>query len=73
MDSQASDVALAIAPNPSCVPLSQIICYQCGEKGHFQANCPRVAAAAALPTTSRLAGRAAAITKDSDSEIDGVW
>jgi len=73
MDSQASDIALAIAPNLSRMPLSQIICYQCGEKGHFQANCPHVAAAAAPPTTSCLAGCAAAITEDSDSEVDGVW
>ena len=70
MENRAGDVALAVAPNPSRLPLSQIVCYQCGEKGHFQANCPRVAAAAAPPTT----GRAAAAIEDSDSEIgDGVW
>ena len=33
-------VTLAVASKPHC-PLEQITCFHCGEKGHYQINCPK--------------------------------
>jgi gag-polypeptide of LTR copia-type/Zinc knuckle len=67
------DVALAVGPGR--LPGPHVICYQCGEKGHFQANCPRLAK---TPTTHQAvaspAGHAAVVIEAAeDSEGDGIW
>ncbi|KAF9440590.1 hypothetical protein P691DRAFT_687219, partial [Macrolepiota fuliginosa MF-IS2] len=36
----ASDDAMIVTADGHCVPLSEVTCYCCGRKGHYQSNCP---------------------------------
>lgn len=65
LEKEEEEAAIAAALKPAASKLQRITCFNCGNKGHFQANCPHpradvpktspapVAAAAALDATPK--------------------
>jgi hypothetical protein len=52
-----SEEALSVEPKPR-TPLSDITCFKCGKKGHYQSNCP----------DNILEATAQVVTEDSSDE-----
>jgi hypothetical protein len=67
---ESSDQALAATLRQP--GLAHITCFSCGQKGHFQANCPTAPARTAVPT--KPVGSANTVTVADDSEeLDAAW
>jgi len=64
---QTVDEALAVTSVTLGTRLARITCFKCGEKGHYQSNCPTHVAASPAPKTKEFAGQAIA---ESDSDVE---